>query len=322
MRWWLPLVIILTACGGGEEQKAGARVLRVGHFPNVTHAHGVVAHHLTRTGHGWFEERLGPDVEIEWYVFNAGPSAMEALLAGSIDLTYVGPNPALNAHIRSRGEEVRVVAGAVRGGAALVVGKDSGITGPPDFRGKKVATPQFGNTQDVVCRAWLLDHGFRVTQTGGDVLVVPTQNPDQLTLLARGDLDAAWTVEPWVSRLEMEAGARVMLEEPDAITTVLAASARFLGKDRDMARRFVRAHDELTAWLVAHPAEAQRMVREEIRAETRSDLPEALIARCWPRLRITSDITREAFESFLARAVQTGFLERPVPLDRFVDRPR
>ena len=89
-----------------------------------------------------------------------------------------------------------------------------------------------------------------------------------------------------------------------------------------MARRFVRAHDELTAWLVAHPAEAQRMVREEIRAETRSDLPEALIARCWPRLRITSDITREAFESFLARAVQTGFLERPVPLDRFVDRPR
>lgn len=322
MRWFAVLALLgLTACGGSDPAGRGTKVLRVGHFPNVTHAHGVVAHHFSRAGRGWFEARLGPDVRIDWFVFNAGPSAMESLLAGSIDLTYVGPNPALNAHIRSGGEEVRVVAGATFGGAALVVRGDAGIARPEDFRGKKVATPQFGNTQDVVLRAWLLDHGYRITQTGGDVLVLPTHNPDQLALMARGELDAAWTVEPWVSRLELEAGARVFLEEPDAVTTVLVASARFLARERELVRRFVRAHEELTAWLLAHPDEAQRMLREEILAETRSALPEALVARCWPRLRITAEVTREAFERFLKDAVRTGFLTQPFPLDRFVERP-
>ncbi|MBN2491494.1 MAG: ABC transporter substrate-binding protein [Planctomycetes bacterium] len=322
MHWFAVLaLLVLTACGGSDPAGRDTKVLRVGHFPNVTHAHGVVAHHLSRAGRGWFEARLGPDVRIDWFVFNAGPSAMESLLAGSIDLTYVGPNPALNAHIRSGGEEVRVVAGATFGGAALVVRGDAGIARPEDFRGKKVATPQFGNTQDVVLRAWLLDHGYRITQTGGDVLVLPTHNPDQLALMARGKLDAAWTVEPWVSRLELEAGARVFLEEPDAVTTVLVASARFLARERELVRRFVQAHEELTAWLLAHPDEAQRMLREEILAETRSELPEALVARCWPRLHITSAVTREAFERFLEDAVRTGFLAQPFPLDRFVERP-
>ena len=128
-------------------------VLRVGHFPNVTHAQGVIAHR-----NGWFEQRLGPDVKIQWFVYNAGPSAMEAIFANSIDLTYVGPSPALNAYSKSRGDEVRILAGAANGGAALVVQPDGRIKVPADFRGKKVATPQLGNTQDVECRAWLTQH--------------------------------------------------------------------------------------------------------------------------------------------------------------------
>ena len=120
----------------------------MGHFPNVTHAQGVIAHALSRQGKGWFEERLGPDVRIQWYVYNAGPSAMEAIFADSIDLTYAGPSPALNAYARSRGDEIRVMAGAALGGAALVVQPDGRIKSPEAFRGKKVATPQLGNTQD------------------------------------------------------------------------------------------------------------------------------------------------------------------------------
>ncbi len=130
--------------------------LRIGHFPNITHVQALVAHNLSRQGKGWFEQRLGPDVKIEWYVYNAGPSAMEAVFAKSIDLTYVGPNPAINAYFKSKGQEVRIVAGSVNGGSALVVQADSTLKTAADFRGKKIATPQFGNTQDVAARAWLI----------------------------------------------------------------------------------------------------------------------------------------------------------------------
>ncbi len=171
---WAPLV---TA-----EEKT---VIRFGHFPNITHAQGVIAHAFTRQSKGWFEKRLGPNVEIQWFTYNAGPSAMEAIFAGSLDITYVGPSPALNAYLKSNGEEIRVISGAANAGAALVVKADSPIKTPADFRGKKIATPQLGNTQDISCRAWLKAHGFNVTQTGGDVTVIPTANPDQLGLKTR-----------------------------------------------------------------------------------------------------------------------------------------
>ena len=170
-------LLVLTASARAEKI-----VIRVGHFPNMTHAQGVIAHGLIRAGKGWFEERLGPDVEIQWFVYNAGPSAMEAIFARSIDLTYVGPNPAINAYLKSQGEEIRIVAGACSGGAALVVQPDGRIKTDADFKGKKIATPQLGNTQDVACRAWLQSKGLRITMTGGDALVVPTANPDQLSL--------------------------------------------------------------------------------------------------------------------------------------------
>src|SRR5213082_4237436 len=175
--------------GRGEEKT----VIRFGHFPNITHAQGVIAHALTRQGKGWFEQRLGPNVEIQWFAYNAGPSAMEAIFARSLDLTYVGQGPALNAHFKSNGEEIRVLGGAANGGAALVVKSDGGIKAAADFRGKKIATPQLGNTQDISCRAWLKSQGFRVTQTGGDVIVLPTNNPDQLVLLQNNGVDAVWT---------------------------------------------------------------------------------------------------------------------------------
>src|SRR5438309_9257307 len=116
--------------------------VRIGHFPNITHAQAIVGHALTRQGKGWFEERLGPGTKIEWFVYNAGPSAMEAIFAKSIDLTYVGPGPALNAYTKSNGEEVRLIAGAANGGAALIIQPESNLKTAADFRGKKIATPQ------------------------------------------------------------------------------------------------------------------------------------------------------------------------------------
>ena len=312
------LVVLAAACGGGEPASKGEAVVRIGHFPNVTHAHGLVAHALSRAQKGWFEERLGPGVRVEWYTYNAGPSSMEALLAGSLDATYVGPNPALNTYLKSKGEEIRVLGAATRGGAALVVQGDGRIRSAADMRGKKVATPQLGNTQDVACRAWLKAHGYEVTQTGGDVTVLPTQNPDQLALFKKGDLDAAWTVEPWVSRLEREAGGKVLVSEDDALTTVLVASAKFLSERPGVARRIALAHRELTAWIVANPGEAQRLVRSELLAETRQEVSAELLAHCWPRMRFDAAISIDDFTKFVKAAEGVGYLLAAGDLGRLV----
>ncbi|MFL5204636.1 MAG: ABC transporter substrate-binding protein, partial [Microvirga sp.] len=243
------------------------------------------------------------------------------IFANSLDLTYVGPNPALNAYARSRGNEIRVIAGAVNGGSALVVQGDSTLSKPADFKGKRIATPQFGNTQDVAARAWLVAGGLRITQTGGDAHVVPTSNPDQLSLFQSKQLDAVWTVEPWVSRLESEAGGKVLVEEKDAITTILVSSAGFLEKNRDLAKRFVAAHRELTDWIQKNPDEAQRMAREELQASFRLDMSPELVARAWSRMVITPDTSREAFQSFVTSAQKVGFLRDTPDLSRLIEAP-
>ena len=314
------LMAALLWCGNGAA--AGETiVVRFGHFPNVTHAQALVAHNLSRQGKGWFEQRLGPGVEVQWFVYNAGPSAMEAFFSGSIDVTYVGPSPALNAYARSRGQEVRAIAGAATGGAALVVQADGRIRKPEDLRGKKVATPQLGNTQDVACRAWLAAQGFKVTQLGGDVQVIPTANPDQLALFQRGSIDAVWTVEPWVSRLELEAGGKVFVEEKDALTTIVVARAKFLKDHRNLAKKVALAHAELTEWINAHPAEARELVRDELAAEMKRDVAPELVTRAWARLRFGSEISREPFDRFLAAAQAAGFLRQRVDLNHFVEVP-
>jgi NitT/TauT family transport system substrate-binding protein len=246
---------------------------------------------------------------------------MEAILANSIDLTYVGPNPAINAYAKARGREIRIVAGAANGGAALVVQPDSQLKVANDFRGKRIATPQLGNTQDVAARAWLAAGGLRITQTGGDAHVIPTSNPDQLVLFKQKQLDAVWTVEPWVSRLEMEARAMVLLEEPDAVTTVLVTSVKFLGANRRHLRAFVAAHQELTEWIKANPEEAQRMVREELAAETRTSMPAELVERAWRRIVVSSAVSPEALGKFMANAQSAGFLRGAPDLSGLIERP-
>jgi NitT/TauT family transport system substrate-binding protein len=298
---------------------AMAETIRVGHFPNVTHVQGLVAHHLTRTGHGWFEERFGKDVKIEWYVYNAGPGAIEAILAGTIDLTYVGPNPALNAYSKSAGEEIRILAGAAAGGAALVVQPDSGLKQPTDFRGKTIATPQLGNTQDIACRAWLANGGLRVTQTGGDAFIVPTPNPDQISLFQQRKLDAVWTVEPWVSRLEREAGGKVLLEQSKDSVTVLVSGVKFVRTKSELAKKFVQAHRELTEWILAHPKEAKKMVLEELAIETQAKVSAELIAQAWKRITLRPDVSLDEFQQFVSNAQRAGFIRTTPDLARLIE---
>jgi len=311
------LLSLFTAIAGIA--RAG-EVLRVGYFPNVTHAQGVIGAQTTREGRGWFESHLGSDVTVQWFPFNAGPSAMEAILAGSVDATYVGPNPALNAYVRSRGAEVRVLAGAALGGAALVVPGDGRIKTVEDFRGKRIGTPQLGNTQDVAARAWLKAQGFKLTLTGGDVLVIPTANPDQLSLFQQGKLDAVWTVEPWVSRLVLEGGGRIHLEQPDAVTTLLVSSVKLLRDRPALAKQLRDAHLELTTWINAEPDAARELVRTGLGTEMRREMPAALMIAAWGRLHFTADVEPAALESFVRDAQAAGFLRDAIPLDRLFSR--
>ncbi|MEA3211721.1 MAG: sulfonate transport system substrate-binding protein [Chthoniobacter sp.] len=295
--------------------------IRLGHFPNITHAQALVASQLSRQGKGWFEERLGPGVKLEYYVYNAGPSAMEAIFAGSIDLTYVGPNPVLNAYSKSQGGEIRVVAGAANGGAALVVQGDGRLSKPEDFRGRKVATPQLGNTQDVACRAWLKKHGYRITQLGGDVSVLPTANPDQLSLFQSGQIDAVWTVEPWVTRLELEAKGKIFLEQKEALTTLLASSVKFQKNNGALLKKFVAAHVELTKWINEHPAEAKELLRAELKELTKREFPAQTADAAWPRLHFTSEISRAPFDALVTEAQSVGFLKDIPDLGKLVAVP-
>jgi NitT/TauT family transport system substrate-binding protein len=311
--------LLLAACNRSPNPGAnGVTTLRVGLFPNITHAQALVARELSREGKGWFEERLGPAVKIEWFAYNAGPSAMEAIFADSIDLTYVGPNPVLNAYGKAKGEEIRVVAGAALGGAALVVQGDGRIAKPADFRGRKIATPQLGNTQDVACRAWLAKQGYRITQLGGDVQVLPTANPDQLALFLRGEIDGVWTIEPWVSRLELEGKGKVYLEQKDAVTTVLASSVKILREKPDLVKKFVQAHAELTDWINQHPDEAKALVRASLKELTRREVPAALADQAWPRLQFVSTISRPPFDALVAEAQSVGFLKDAADLSKLI----
>ena len=318
------LLLILTVASaclaevGFAEDKT---TIRFGHFPNITHAQGVIAHARSREGKGWFEERLGPNVQIQWFTYNAGPSAMEGMFAGSLDLTYVGQGPALNAHFKSNGEEVRVISGAANAGAALVVKADSPIKTPTDFRGKKIATPQLGNTQDISCRAWLKAQGFKVTQTGGDVLVLPTANPDQLALFEKGGVDAVWTVEPWVTRLERDAKARVFLEDKNVITTWLVSSAKFLNTRRELAKKIAAANLELTDWIQKNPEEAQKILITELKAETKADFAPDAVAQAWKRINFTSDVPRELITKAVQDGKDAGFFKGATDTSRLIENP-
>lgn len=289
-------------------------LVRVGAFPNITHPQAMVG-----KANGWFEKVMGPSAKVEWKSFNAGPSAIEALYAGAIDMTYVGPNPTINGYVRSDGEALRVIAGACSGGAALVVRKDSGIQGAKDFHGKRVASPQVGNTQDVALRAWLKSNGLRTKDKGGDVEVIPLANPDQLTLFLKKELDAAWAPEPWATRLIQEGNGRLLLDERTLwpggqfVTTNLIVRTKFLKEHPDLVKSWLQAHVELTDWITGHLPDAKRILNEQIQRETGKALPPAVLDEAFGRMQVTYDPLRGALLNSAKSAFDAGFLGRQMP---------
>jgi NitT/TauT family transport system substrate-binding protein len=310
----LAAVPLVAACGdGGGTDGAEASVdevtLRLGYFPTITHAPALVG-----VGAGIFGRSLGDGVALETQTFNAGPEAVEALFAGALDASFIGPNPAINAYAQSGGEAIRIVSGATSGGAFLVVKPE--ITTVADLRGASLATPQLGNTQDVALRAWLSDQGlFTDTSGGGDVSILPQENAATLDAFKAGEIDGAWVPEPWATRLIQEGGGVVLVDERDLwpdgryVTTHLAVRTDYLEEHPDVVRRLLYGELEAIEYLAEDEARAQDLVNDEIEAITEKRIAHRVIQGAWPNLEFTVDPIASSLQRSASDAIAAGLLD-------------
>lgn len=293
-------------------QTSPAAELKLGYFGNITHGPA-----LAGVEKGIFAENLG-ETTLQTQVFTTGPATVEALNAGAIDAAYLGPNPALNSFVQSGGESIRIIAGAASGGAAFVV--RPGITSAEQLRGKTIATPQLGGTQDVAVRKWLADRGLATNASGGgDVTINPTTNAQTLRLFQDGKIDGAWVAEPWTSRLVLQAGAKVLVNEAELwdkgefSTTVLAVNKSFLEKHPQTVEALLAGHVASVQWLNNNPDQAGKVINQALATAIGQPLEEPVIARALTELKFTADPLAGTFPTLLEHGVSVG-VSKPAEL--------
>lgn len=289
-----------------------AAELKLGYFGNVTHAPALVG-----VSQGYIAKELG-DTKLTTQVFNAGPAAIEALNAGAIDATYIGPNPAINSFVKSGGESVNIIAGAAAGGAQLVVKPE--ITSAADLKGKTLASPQLGGTQDVALRAWLATQGYKTNVDGsGDVAINPTENAQTLKLFQDGKLDGAWLPEPWASRLVLQAGAKVLVDEKDLWdgslsgkagefpTTILIVNKKFAADHPDTVKALLKGHVKSVEWLnSASASEKATVINAALKEAAGAELKADVIDRSLKNIVFTVDPLAGTYPKLLKDGVQAG----------------
>jgi NitT/TauT family transport system substrate-binding protein len=318
----LSLALALVACGsssksgstdttGGSGSPAGgssgSTTLRLGYFPNVTHAPAIIG-----AQSGSFAAKLGPNVKLELKTFNSGTEATTALLAGAIDASFVGPNPAINGYQKTDGG-TRIVAGTASGGADLVV-KPS-INGAADLKGKKIATPQLGNTQDVALRYWLNQNGLHETNDGGDVTIVPEDNSVTLTAFESGAIDGAWVPEPYASRLVSEGGGKILVDEATLwpkgqfVTTLLEVKKSFLDAHKDVVKNLISALSDAIDLIKSDPAKARTEVNDGLKALSGKSLKPDILASSFTHVSFTLDPVKSSLQTDADRGKSLGFLK-------------
>ena len=298
----------------GYAQVTQKKVFRLGYFPNITHGQAVIG-----VGNGDYQKVLGDNIELKTFTFNAGPSAIEALFAKQVDATYIGPNPTVNGYVVSQGKDVRVIAGASSGGAVFVVRNDSGIQSPKDFAGKKFASPQIGNTQDVALRKYLLDNGYKTKDKGGNVEVLPVKNPDILTLFLKKEIDGAWVPEPWGEKLIKEGNGKLFLDErtlwPDGkfVTANIIVNPEYLSSNPDVIKKFLEAHVNETQWINNHKEDALKTFNIELKRLTGQTIPDDQLKEAFSILELTYDPLQQTLIKSANDAFDVGFLGKTRP---------
>jgi NitT/TauT family transport system substrate-binding protein len=292
------------------------KTLKIGYFPNINHAQAVIG-----LNNGDFQKILG-NTKVETVVFNAGPSAIEALLAKRIDATYIGPNPAINGYVASDGKDVRVIAGATSGGASFVVRNDAGIESVKDLGGKKFASPQLGNTQDISLRKYIINNGFNTVENGGNVTVVPVSNADILTLFLKKEIDGAWVPEPWATTLVNEANGKILVDERDLwppegkfVTANIIVRTDYLKENPDVIERLLEAHVNETLWINNNKEKAINEFNVQLKKLTGKTIPQEVLANAVTKLEFTYDpiklsLIKDANDAYDLGLLQKG-KERP-----------
>jgi NitT/TauT family transport system substrate-binding protein len=299
-----------TATGSSSSADAGspAAELRLGYFANVTHSTAI-----TEVANGTLAKDLG-STKLSTQVFNSGPTEMTALLSGQLDAAYVGPSSALSAWTKSDKQGLTIVAGAEDAGAELVV--DSTITSAAQLKGKTIADPQLGNTQDVALRYWLKQQGYTTTlQGGGDVTVQPEANATTLSLFKQGKIQGAWLPEPWASRLVVEGKGHVLVDEktlwPNSsfATTNLVVATSYLQAHPQSVAELLDAQIATNQWITANASDAQTLISTTIKTLTGSTITAAEMQRAWGEEAVTNDPLASSLHTSLAHAVATGQLK-------------
>lgn len=313
----LSLIVLSIAFGGSSNDRSVGDKrpsIRLAYFPNLTHAPALVG-----VARGDFQ-REAKEYFIESKVVNAGPEAMEALLAGEVDIAYVGPSPAVNTYIKSGGMALTIIAGACSGGASLISRGDVEIRSVADLDHRRVAVPQLGGTQDVSLRHFLDLNHLEPRDKGGSVEILPIKNPDILALFLSKQIDAAWVPEPWASRLRKDAKARTVVDERDLwpgksfITTVVVVRSAFANAHPEAVDAILRAHLKCVEWLKANPSEAQTVVNSELKRLTGKPLSEGVLSQAWDRLSFTDDPNRINVLAFADAAKKAGYLKGQIDL--------
>jgi sulfonate transport system substrate-binding protein len=310
----------LAACG--DDSSAGsngeAKTIRLGYFPNITHAPALVG-----INKGFFQQALGSNTKLEAKTFNAGPAAIEALFSGAIDATYIGPNPAINGWAQSKGTGLKIIAGSTSGGAGLVV--KQGINSAADLKGKKLATPQLGNTQDVALRSWLKQNGLTADQQGGgDVSIAPQDNATALQAFAQGAIDGAWVPEPNFSRMVLESKGKVLVNEKDLwpngqfVTTHLIVTQDFLKKYPATVKKLLQGHVQSVEYIKKDSAAAQQAANAQLAALTGKPLKDNVLAAAFKNLTFTYDPISSSLYASAKHAEDVGLL-KPVDLKGIYD---
>lgn len=305
----------MAGCDRRADASSSLREVRLGYFANATHAQAVLG-----VSSGDFERALAP-LSIRPRVFNAGPSLIEAMFAGEVDIAYVGPGPALAGFQHSRGKGLRVIAGSAGGGVVIVARKDLHATSLDDLKGKRIATPQYGNTQDLSARH------FMAARFGASALndVVPISNPEQASLMKRGDIDAAWAPEPWGQRLITETSATLVAEEKSlwpgkAFTlTVVVTTPEFLARHADIVERVLRVHAHWTQNLAQSPEAYVEPLGEALLSLTGKRLPAGVLPAAMKRITFSTDPGVSSFEAFNTWSKELGFSRSTTPLTNLID---
>jgi len=301
-----------AATGSSSGKKLSASEVKIGYFANLTHGTALVG--LAKNGP--IREALG-STSVKTSVFNAGPAEIEALNAGSIDIGWIGPSPSINGYVKSGGKNLKIISGSASGGVKLVVNPKK-IKTLADVKGKKIATPQLGNTQDVAFLNWIADQGWSVDATTGkgDVSVVRTDNKITPDAYKAGSIDGAWVPEPTASKLVAE-GAKVLLDESSlwdggkfVITNVIVRQA-FLKEHPDVVKAVLQGSVNTNAWINANSDKAKAIANQELATLSGKALKDEVIDPAWKSISFIDDPLASTLQTEADHAVKAGLLKKP-----------